>query len=353
MAGFFQRLFGKGEPHVVTIMPLNVEVSVQPSQTLLEAALAQGVAFPHNCTVGTCASCKCRLTSGQVKALTDFGYTLSKEELSAGYILACQARLKSAVTVEIESQAADIPAPEHFDGRIQRIVDLTHDIKALSISLDHPMNFVAGQYANIRIDGLPARSYSFATAPDRGGRKEVTFFIRKVPGGLLTEKLFSGQILSNDVAVDGPHGTFYLRQGEGPILCIAGGSGLAPLLSLLQFSRKNRTRRPCTVLFGARTQKDLYALDQIEEIGREWLPSFKFLPVLSNEPEDSSWQGLRGLVTSHLTKDILKGDGENTQAYMCGPPPMIDAAITTLTELGIALAAIHYDKFTDASFVKH
>jgi p-cymene monooxygenase electron transfer component len=351
--GFFQKLFGKGEANIATIMPFNVEVPVESSQTLLEAALARGVPFPHNCTVGTCASCKCLLTSGRVTAITDFGYTLSKEELSGGYILACQARLKSAVTVEVESPAANIPAPEQFNGQILRIEDLTHDIKAVTISVDRPINYVAGQYADICLDGLPARSYSFATAPDRGGRKEITFYIRKVPGGLFTEKLFSGQILSNEVGVDGPHGTFYLRPGEGPIICVAGGSGLAPLLSLLQFARKNRARRQCTMLFGARTQKDLYALDQIEEIGRDWLPSFKFVPVLSHEPEDSTWPGLRGLVTSQLTKNILEGDRMDTQAYMCGPPPMIDAAIAVLTELGIPLTSIHYDKFTDASFAKH
>jgi p-cymene methyl-monooxygenase electron transfer component len=216
MVGFFKKLFGGGEPRIATVKPFNAEVVVEPAQTLLEAALAQGVPFPHNCTVGTCASCKCRLTSGSVTAITDFGYTLSKQELDAGYILACQARLKSAVTVEVESPAADTPAPEHFQGRISRTEDLTHDIKSVSVTLDRPINFIAGQYANVTVDGVPARSYSFATAPDRGGRSEITFFIRKIPGGRFTEKLFSGQMQSAEVGIDGPHGTFYLRPGGGP-----------------------------------------------------------------------------------------------------------------------------------------
>lgn len=353
MAGFFKRLFGGGGPQTALIKPFNARVVVEPEQTLLEAALAQGVAFPHNCTVGTCASCKCKLTSGSVAAITDFGYTLSKEELNAGYILACQARVKSEIVVEIESPAADAPAPEQFRGRISLIKDLTHDIRSVGVTLDRPINFIAGQYANIVVDGVPARSYSFATAPDRGGRQDISFFIRKVPGGAFTEKLFSGAIDSAEIGVDGPHGNFYLRQGEGPIVCIAGGSGLAPLLSLLQHARKNRVRRPCVTLFGARTQADLYALGEMEEIARDWLPSFVFAPVLSHEPEGSSWSGRRGMVTDHVAALLPQADPATLQGYMCGPPPMIDAAIAALTGLGVPLDAIHYDKFTDASFRPH
>lgn len=353
MVSFFRKLFGGGEPQIATVKPFNVQVAVGPTQTLLEAALAQGVAFPHNCTVGTCASCKCRLTSGRVTAITDFGYTLSKEELEAGFILACQARLKSAVTVEVESPAADTPPPEKFDGKIVRVEDLTHDIKAVSIALDRPINFIAGQYANVVADDIPARSYSFATAPERGGRREITFFIRRVPGGVFTEKLFAGQMKSAEIDIDGPHGTFYLRQGEGPIICLAGGSGLAPLLSVLQHAWKNRMRRQCVMLFGARTQADLYALSQIDEIARDWLPSFSFTPVLSHEPQDSSWSGLRGMVTDHVAAMFPAGDPADFQGYMCGPPPMVDAAVTVLTDLGIPLTSIHYDKFTDARFAPH
>lgn len=349
MASLLKKLFGRSEPRVARINPLGVQVTVDGSQTLLEAALSQGVAFPHNCTVGTCGSCKCRLTEGRVSAITDFGYTLSKQELDAGYILACQALVKGPVTVEIESPGADLPQPARFEGRIVSTEDLTHDIKAVTVALDRPIDFVAGQYADLTVAGLPARSYSFATAPERGGRQEIGFFIRKVPGGQFTEKLFSGALGGAEVAVNGPHGNFYLRGGEAPIVCIAGGSGLAPLLSLLQHAQKNRVRRRCVMLFGARTQADLYKTAQIEEIARDWLPSLRFVPVLSHEPADSNWTGLRGLVTEHIAATLPEGDRAEFQGYMCGPPGMIDAAIAELTRLGVPLAAIHYDKFTDAS----
>lgn len=350
MVSFLKKLLRKSEPQNARIQPFDVEITVEPSHTLLEAALAQGIAFPHNCTVGTCGSCKCRLVSGEVGALTDFGYILSREELQAGFILACQARLKSPVEVEVESPAANAIAPEEFKGRITGTIDLTHDIKAVTVALDRPMGYIAGQYANLTADGLPGRSYSFAAPPDRNGRRELTFYIRKVPGGAFTERLFAGALAGASVGIDGPHGNFYLRPGDGPIVCIAGGSGLAPLLSLLQDARKNRVRRRCVMLFGARTQADLYGLEQIEEIARDWLPAFRFVPVLSHEPEDSNWTGLRGLVTSHLAATLPQAAPSEIQGYMCGPPPMIDAAVTALTGLGVPLASIHYDKFTDASF---
>lgn len=349
MVSLLKKLFGRSEPRIATINPLGIQVTVDGSQTLLEAALAQGVAFPHSCTVGTCASCKCRLVEGRVSAITDFGYTLSKQELDAGYILACQAQVKGPITIEIESPGADLPPPENFAGRIIRTQALTHDIQEVTIALDRPIDFVAGQYADITAPGLPARSYSFANPPERGGRSEIGFFIRKVPGGQFTERLFSGALAGVEVSVNGPHGTFHLRSGEAPIICIAGGSGLAPLLSLLQHARKNRVRRRCVMLFGARTQADLYKIEQFAEIARDWLPSLRFLPVLSHEPANSGWQGLRGLVTEHIASTLPEGERAEMQAYMCGPPGMIDAAIGELTSLGLPLPAIHYDKFTDAS----
>ncbi|MDT0636389.1 hypothetical protein RM532_15695 [Salinisphaera sp. W335] len=132
------------------------------------------------------------------------------------------------------------------------------------------------------------------------------------------------------------------------MLCIAGGSGLAPLLSLLEDARKNRVNRPCTFLFGARTQADLYCVDEIKAIAAGWPNKFDFVPVLSEGHDDRDWDGARGMVTEHLP--AAGGiDLTGAQGYMCGPPPMIDAGIHALVELGVPLAEIHYDKFTDES----
>ncbi len=349
MTRFWRKWFVKAKPQFAILEPFGVEVAVGPEQTLLEAALAKGVPFPHNCTVGTCGSCKCRLISGDVRAGVDFGYTLSKEEIQAGYILACQAHPLSAVVVKVENAGADAPAPEKFSGRIRSRSELTHDILSVVIELDRPMKYVAGQYADIQTGDLPPRFYSFADPPERGGRREVSFFIRKTPGGAFTEPLFAGAFDGRELAIDGPHGSFYLRSGDGPLICLAGGSGLAPLMSLLMDARKKNIKRPCVLLFGARSQRDLYMLDAIEGMGADWLSDFKFIPVLSEEPLDSSWRGRRGLVTKALA-ELLGADPEivrSAQSYMCGPPPMIDSAVSVLVKAGVDIGDIHYDKFTD------
>ena len=349
MRGFLKSMFGGGASRCAEIRPLGVTIEVAAGQTLLEAALAQGVAYPHNCTVGTCGSCKTRLIDGQIQATSDFGYTLSKPELEAGYILACQAVLRQAMTVvEIAAPAADLAAPESFEARIVATEALTHDIVKVTVEADRPVKFVAGQYASFVAPGMPrGRNYSFADAPARSGKKTLAFFVRKVPGGEFTEALFSGAFAGKTLQMEAPHGAFYLRPGVAPMVCIAGGSGLAPLLSVLEDMRMRRVRRPCTLLFGARTQADLYAIDQIRNLASSWLDSFEFIPVLSQEPADSGWTGVRGFVTDFISKAQL--DVSAGEAYLCGPPPMIDAGIDKLVQLGMPLQNIFYDKFTDGA----
>ena len=156
------------------------------------------------------------------------------------------------------------------------------------------------------------------------------------------EKL-TGQAL----AIEAPHGSFRLRPGEAEMICIVGGSGLAPLLSVLEDMRKRRVRRPCTLLFGARTQADLYALDAINNLASSWAERFTFVPVLSHEPAESPWTGARGWVTDFVAPGRESLDWTQAEGYMCGPPPMIDAGIAKLVSLGVPLGHIHYDKFTD------
>lgn len=347
MASFLKSLFGKAPVKQLQILPQGVTIALEPNQTLLEAALANGIAYPHDCTVGTCASCKTRLKQGRVREATPFGYTLSKEELDAGYILACQALPRDALTiVEIDSPAADLPPPEKYTARIVASEPLTHDILKVTLETDRPVNYVAGQYANMRVPGIDRfRSYSFANAPQRKGRAQLDFYVRKVPGGAFTEALFEGRLHDQELEVEAPHGTFHLRGGDAPMVCVAGGSGLAPLISLLEHARNNRIKRDCTLLFGARTQADLYQLEAIANIGEAWQGRFRFIPVLSHEPEDSGWTGARGWVTEHIDASFCDG----AEGYLCGPPPMIDAAITKLAHSGVPIDRVFYDKFTDSS----
>ncbi|MGQ0622533.1 MAG: 2Fe-2S iron-sulfur cluster-binding protein [Panacagrimonas sp.] len=350
--GFLKSLFGPKEAKFVEVAPFGARFEVPSGETMLEAALKNGVPFPHNCTVGTCGSCKCKLKTGRVSALTDFGYTLSQQEIAAGFILACQAIVKDPLTqVEVESQT-DAPKSEAFVGKLVATETLTHDILKITIKLDRPIKFVAGQYANLKYPNIKrARNYSFADAPAREGREEISFFIRKVPNGMFTEALFKGELKEQTIDVEGPHGNFHLHSSDKPMICIAGGSGLAPLMSVLEDARKNRVKRPCAFLFGARTPADLYCLDQIKQVEQNWADKFVFLPVLSHEPANSSWTGARGLVTQFITDAMPGINWSEAEGYMCGPPGMIDAGIASMTEVGMKLESIFYDKFTDESHI--
>lgn len=340
------KLFGKAPDRSIEIESTGDRFTVGAGATILERALAEGIAYPHDCTVGTCGSCRTRLISGKVEAITPFGYTLSREELEAGYILACQALPKSDCRLDVEVGEAAGAAAERQGARLDATAPLTHDILEVTLTVDKPINYRAGQYANLHFgDGSVHRSYSFAEAPRAGGTRSPRFFIRHVPGGLFTDKLFGGTLGGEPLEIDGPHGNFWLREGKGPIICIAGGSGLAPILSLLQDAANRRVRRDCVLLFGGRGARDIYGSEAISAIRNAWTASFDFWPILSEEanPEFRS-----GFVTDYVPQ-ALERLGPGAHGYMCGPPPMIDAGIAALTAAGVALPDIHYDKFTDAS----
>ena len=314
--------------------------AVQPGETLLHAALRHGIDFPHGCRVGGCASCKCRLVSGQVRELTETGYILSDEELDAGFILACQSEPRGEVEIEVDLAAQQ--ARQRVRGRVVEQQPLTHDITRLVVQLEQSLPYKAGQYADLSFDLLPqhARSFSFATRqqPDA----QVSFFIRKVQGGVLTSAVHSRALVGESVTLEGPLGDFYLRPARAPLLLVAGGSGLAPILALLEEALATGGERPVTLLFGARAERDLYALEQINSLAGQWNASFNFVPVLSDAALDASWRGVRGQVTELIGQYLAGG----SHAYLCGPPGMIDSAIRVLLNAGVAREHIYFDRFT-------
>lgn len=218
------------------------------------------------------------------------------------------------------------------------------------IETDRPLNYVAGQYATFRLPGMArGRNDSFADAPQRSGSKTLAFLVRKVPGGEFTEALFAGRLKGQTLNIEAPHGSFRLRPGNAAMVCIAGGRRLAPLLSVLEDMRKRRVRRPRMLLFGARMQADLYALDAIGSLAGSWTERFEFVPVLSHQPTDSVWPGASGWVTDFIAGRAEGAAWADIEGCMCGPPPMIDARISKLMALGVPLRQIYYDKFTDGA----
>ncbi|MBF7731563.1 2Fe-2S iron-sulfur cluster-binding protein [Pseudomonas sp. N040] len=332
--------FFKKSKQIHTASINNVAVEILPGETLLLGALRQGVAIPNSCRVGGCATCKCKLVSGKVKELTDSSYILSADELKQGYVLACQAVPLNDIAIQVE--LAQGPAMRTLAGRVTAQRKLTHDITELQLQLDAPLDYRAGQFADLSLQSLPgiARSYSFATPPSADGA--CTFFVRKVPDGVFSGRINDADLTGEAVELRGPCGDFWLRPANTPLLLIAGGSGLAPIMAILRELSAQPVQRPVTLLFGARTQIDLYLLDEIAALAAGWREHFEFIPVLSAEPEGSSWNGARGLVTEQL-KDALHS---GAHVYLCGPPPMIDSAEQQLLQLGVSKEHIHADRFT-------
>lgn len=315
-------------------------ITVLPKETLLQAALRQGIDFPNSCRVGGCGSCKCRLVDGEVKELTETGYLLSAEEIDQGTILACQSVPKTNVQVEVDL-SKDI-GKRRVSGRVVSQEKVTHDISHLVVQLNAPLAYQAGQFANLSFDARPgvSRSYSFATPARDDGK--VGFYVRKIPGGQLSTVVNDEDVRGQAVQLEGPHGDFWLRPSDAPIVMVAGGSGLPPILAMLEEAVDTGVSRSVTLLFGAREAKDLYALEQIELIRRRWKGSFRFVPVLSSAEGDASWKGERGLVADEIPGLLETG----SHAYLCGPPAMIDAAVEALRKHGVARDLIHFDRFT-------
>lgn len=340
-------LFSKRSIHTLRLNHSQHIVTLKPKETILLAALRSGIGFPHNCRVGGCASCKCKLVTGKVKELTESAYILSEEELDQGYILACQSVPKSDIEIEVTlNDAVAKYVPKQIDGLITEQDKLTNDITRLKISLNEPIEYLAGQYVELCIPALcsAVRAYSFA-AP--ANKNQVEFYIREISGGELSPLINSQNLINTRAEIYGPLGDFYLRDSNAPLVCVAGGSGLAPIKALLHQALKDGVNRDVVFYMGARTQQDLYCTDDLLTLANQWQGMFTYIPVLSQEPEDSSWQGQRGLVTDALSQRLTGKE----HAYLCGPPLMIDAAIEVLNRHGVIASHIYFDKFTSKADV--
>ncbi len=340
----------RNQPCTVTLNPGGITFDVPRNRTLLQAANQQNINFPQHCTVGTCGSCRCKLVAGEVRALRDFSYTLTRAEIDEGYILACQSMLKGDAVIELDNTGPEITHPATtFAATISRTRLLTHDIMQVDLRLDRPISYTAGQFADLGLAQFARpRSYSFANpAPSSAGR-EVSFHVRQVPGGSYSDWLFATDRVGEPCELHGPAGNFYLRPDTAPILCVAGGSGMAPIKAILEAAARQKFERPVTYLFGARQQRDLYCSKEMQALREQWPETFRYLPILSEEPAGSSWQGGRGLVTDHIASETVGFELRDCHAYLCGPPGMIDAALVALEQNQVPIEHIHYDKFLDA-----
>ena len=324
----------------IDIRQARIRLPAQEGQTILEAALQHGVCYPHGCRSGRCGSCKTRLIEGEVDMLQHTRYALTDEERAGGFILACRAVPRTDVAVAWlgdDDEAAAAPA-QAFEATIVALDDLTHDIKRLRVRPDGAApDFAAGQYADIRFGQLPARSYSMANRP---GEPELEFHIRRVPGGVVSSHLHTAVRAGDRVALQAPRGASHLRAcHRGPMLCIAGGSGLAPIKSIVETALAHGMQQAIHVYFGARAQQDLYLLDHFEALVRRHR-NLVFIPVLSEARSDTHRVGF---VTRAAADDLP--DLRGWKAYVAGPPTMVEAAMQMACSRGLGAQDMHADVF--------
>ncbi|AOY89168.1 phenol hydroxylase [Marinobacter salinus] len=336
--------------HTVTIEPIGEQIEVEDGQTILQAALRQGVWLPFACGHGTCATCKVQVLEGDVEIGDASPFALMDIERDEGKVLACCATVESDVTIE-----ADIDVDPDFEGypvedyavTVTDIVELSPTIKGLHLKLDRPMTFQAGQYINIELPGVDgARAFSLANPP--GKADEVELHVRLVEGGAATtyihEQLKAGDALN----LSGPYGQFFVRSSQpGDLIFIAGGSGLSSPQSMILDLLEQNDKRKIVLFQGARNLAELYNRELFEALDRDH-DNFSYVPALSQAEEDVDWQGFRGYVHD-AAKAHFDGRFAGNKAYLCGPPPMIDAAITALMQGRLFERDIFMEKFLTAA----
>jgi len=314
-------------------------IAVGDSKTILQAALDAGIAYPHSCRSGRCGACKSRLVSGHVELGKHSPFALTEQDRADGLILACRAVPSDDVVVEWLDEALNTEPPAAQDAEVVAIDRLTHDILSIRLALADRagFRFAAGQYLSLTVPGAPARSYSMASRPDE---ELVELHVRAVPGGLTSGRIHASLVAGDTVRIDGPTGFAYLREAHsGPIVALAGGSGLAPIKSIVETALHQDMAQPIHVYFGGRAERDLYLVEHFRALERQFR-NLSFLPVLSQTASDG-WRS--GFVGDALAQD--HGDLTGAKAYVAGPPAMVDSCLAALGALGVQAGDIHADVF--------
>lgn len=318
-------------------------VDCPTSKTILDAALDTGLDYPFGCQSGSCGACKTRLASGEVK-LSDYSeLALSADERDAGLILACRSYPKTdCAVIFLEDSEAHRHPLRTLSGRVIATERMTHDILLVRIGFDEieaPLAFSAGQFASLSFAGAPARDYSMANQP---GEATLTFHIRLVPNGVVSTLVHRADIVGQPVTVKGPYGVSYLRHDHAaPFLAAAGGSGLAPIASIVETALQLGMKQRIMLYFGARAERDLYYVDRFESLARTY-PNLQYIPVLSNVVGGET-QRRTGFLADAIRRDHANLKGWKT--YIAGPPPMVETVTQAVQALGVRISDCHTDPF--------
>ena len=319
----------------ITVQPAGLAFDVQRDEPILAAAIRQGVGLPYGCRDGACGSCKSRLLAGRVIHGAHQLKALSAEEEAQGWILTCCATPQTDVVLEARSVAGAGEFPvQKMPTRVLSLQRPTADVALLRLQLPANQRFQyhAGQYVEFILAGGARRSYSMANAPGRSGQPPaIELHIRHLPGGLFTDQVFSTLKERDILRLEGPFGSFFLRESAKPMILLASGTGLAPIKALVEQLQDTGQQRPAVLYWGCRSRDDLYLHGWAEQAAAD-LPWLRYVPVLSEPRLADAWAGRTGLVHQAVMADWPDLSGH--QVYACGAPVMVDAAQRDLVALG-------------------
>ncbi|MFM0182216.1 benzoate 1,2-dioxygenase electron transfer component BenC [Paraburkholderia aspalathi] len=315
-------------------------VACKPGEKVLDAAFRAKINLPMDCSDGVCGTCKCRAESGSYDLGDDYiEDALSDDEKDSGLVLTCQMVPQSDCVIAVPASSTACKTEQsRFAATVSKVEP--HNDAAVVLELDVDASapvFLAGQYVNIDVPGSGQhRSYSFSSAP---GQSKVSFLIKRIPGGVMSSWLDSAQP-GNKLELIGPLGSFYLRAVERPLLFLAGGTGLAPFLSMLEVLARTDSQQKVHLIYGVTRDLDLVHVDAIEAYVAK-LPNFTYATVVA---DTDSTHPRKGWVTQHMPAEALN-DGD-VDVYLCGPPPMVDAVRKHFDDNGVKPNSFHYEKFT-------
>lgn len=317
-------------------------ISCDENELVSDAAYRAKINIPLDCRDGACGTCKCYCESGSYVQGEYIDDALTDEEAEQGFVLSCQMKPTSdcVVLVPASSHACKTQVAA-YEAELTKLSRDSSTTVVFTLRIDDPLKFLPGQYVNIKVPGTAeSRSYSFSSAP---GLRDLSFLIRDVPNGLMSDYMRAKAAVGERFQFEGPYGTFYLRPTIRPILMLAGGTGLAPFLSMLRWIKDNRTDQPIQLAYCVNTQADLVELDVLEAL-REDISEFDYFTVVV---DPDSGHSRTGYVTNHLSQDLLYGGG--IDVYLCGPPPMVEAVRTWFKGVGIEPRNFLFEKFTSTN----
>ena len=321
-------------------------VTVMGGDSLLSTLSGQKIFIPSACGgKGTCGLCKVKVLDGAGPLLPTEEPYLDKDEIKSNVRLSCQVKVRNDLKIVIPEEIFNI---REYNCQCEEIRDLTHDIKLFRFRLTEPpeIKYVPGQFMQLLAPAYEKnkeqvyRAYSIASDPAE--KNIIELIIRLVPGGICTTYCFEYLKTGDSVKMNGPYGEFRLTDTDAEMIWIAGGSGMAPFVSMLNQMKNTNNQRKVTFYFGAKKVKELFLLDEMKQFEKD-LPHFKFVPVVYKPDENEAWDGKTGLVTEAVGKD--NKSLSDTEGYLCGSPGMIDASLKVLAELGMSEEKIYYDKF--------